>query len=59
MQTLIENVNIITPGEDIKTHQNVLIEDNLIKTKIKDSVAKFLFSRTHRSPMILPVIMEV
>ena len=32
---------------------------NAIKTKIKDSVAKFLFSRTHRSPMILPVIMEV
>ena len=31
MQTLIENVNIINPFEDIKTHQNVLIEDNLIK----------------------------
>ena len=31
MQTLIENVNVINPFEDIKTHQNVLIEDNLIK----------------------------
>ena len=31
MQTLIENVNIINPFEDIKTHHNVLIEDNLIK----------------------------
>ena len=31
MQTLIENVNVINPFEDIKTNQNVLIEDNLIK----------------------------
>ena len=32
---------------------------NTIKTRIKDSVAKFLYNKTHRSPMILPVIMEV
>ena len=31
MQTLIENVNVINPFEEIKTHQNVLIENNLIK----------------------------
>ena len=31
MQTLIENVNIINPFEEVKTAQNVLIEDNLIK----------------------------
>ena len=31
MQTLIENVNIVNPNEEIKTHQNVLIENNLIK----------------------------
>ncbi len=32
---------------------------NTIKTRIKDNVAKFLYNKTHRSPMILPVIMEV
>ncbi len=32
---------------------------NTVKTKIKDGVAKFLYTRTHRSPMVLPVIMEV
>ncbi len=32
---------------------------NTIKTRIKDGVSKFLFLRTKRSPMILPVIMEV
>ena len=31
MQTLIENVNIINPFEEVKTNQKVLIEDNLIK----------------------------
>ena len=30
-----------------------------LKTKVKDGVAKFLYSRTRRSPMVLPVIMEV
>ena len=31
MQTLIENVNVVNPFSDVKTHQNVLIEDNQIK----------------------------
>ena len=30
-----------------------------VKTKIKDGVSRFIFSKTHRSPMILPIIMEV
>ncbi len=32
---------------------------NTIKTRIRDGVSKFLFTKTKRSPMILPVIMEV
>ncbi len=32
---------------------------NTIKGRMKDGVAKFLYSKTHRSPMVLPVIMEV
>ena len=30
-----------------------------IKTKVKESVSRFLFDKTKRNPMILPVIMEV
>lgn len=37
MQTLIENVNIINPFDEIKTSQSVLIEDGLIK-KISPSI---------------------
>ncbi|MBR7131988.1 MAG: ribonuclease J [Clostridia bacterium] len=32
---------------------------NTIKTRIKDGVSRFLFTKTKRSPMILPVIMDV
>ena len=32
---------------------------NTIKARIKDGVSKFLYQRTHRSPMVLPIIMEV
>ncbi|MDO4608186.1 MAG: RNase J family beta-CASP ribonuclease [Clostridia bacterium] len=32
---------------------------NSIKIKIKDAVAKFLYNKIHRSPMVLPMIMEV
>ena len=39
MQTLIENVNIINPFEEVKTNQNVLIEDNLIKEISSDKIA--------------------
>ena len=31
MQTLIENVNIVNPFEEVETHKNVLIEDNIIR----------------------------
>ncbi|HHZ05813.1 MAG TPA: RNase J family beta-CASP ribonuclease [Clostridiales bacterium] len=34
-------------------------EWNVIKTKIKDDVSKQIYNRTRRSPMILPIIMEV
>ncbi|MDR3344116.1 MAG: RNase J family beta-CASP ribonuclease [Oscillospiraceae bacterium] len=38
---------------------NNMIEMQAIKSKIRDTVGQLLFERTKRSPMILPVIMEV
>ena len=32
---------------------------NTIKGKIRDAISKFLFGRTRRSPMILPIILEL
>ena len=31
---------------------------NSIKNKIRDELSRFFYERTHRSPMILPIIME-
>lgn len=39
-------------------YQNVH-EWNVIKSKIKDDVSHHIYGRTRRSPMILPIIMEV
>ena len=30
-----------------------------IKNNVRDSLGKFIYQKTHRKPMILPVIMEV
>jgi len=32
---------------------------NVYKARIKDGVFKFLYNKTHRSPMVLPVIVEI
>jgi len=32
---------------------------NSVKIRVRDNVSKFLFERTRRSPMVLPIIMEV
>lgn len=32
---------------------------NVYKTRIKDGVAKYLYNKTHRNPMVLPVIVEI
>ena len=34
-------------------------EWNAIKSKMKDNLSEFIFRKTKRSPMILPIIMEI
>lgn len=36
-----------------------LREWNAIKTKMKDSLSDYIYTRTRRNPMILPIIMEI
>lgn len=38
---------------------NNIREWNTIKTKLKDSLSDYIYMKTRRSPMILPIIMEV
>ena len=47
----------------MKVLQNCIDNDirewNTIKTKMKDALSDYIYSKTKRSPMILPIIMEV
>lgn len=38
---------------------NKITEWAAIKSNVRDALGKFVYERTHRSPMILPIIMEV
>lgn len=40
-------------------HASGIRDWNTIKTKVKDGLSRFLYERTKRRPMILPIIMEV
>ena len=42
-----------------KTLSNGITEWNQIKTNVKDALSKYLYSKTKRKPMILPIIMNV
>lgn len=42
---------------DIPTHQT--IDPDYVKNLIRDEVGAYLFEKTHRRPMILPVVIEV
>lgn len=54
--------------DEIKKTATEVLEDcafdnvhewNVIKNKIKDEVSHLIYSKTHRTPMILPIIMDV
>lgn len=58
-EELLNEVNQLVCDILERCHYNNITDWNNLKLKIKDGVSKFLFQRTKRSPMILPVIMEV
>lgn len=53
--------NIKARVEDIldDCYNENIREWGVMKTKIKDELSKLLYDKTRRSPMILPVIMEI
>ena len=40
-------------------YYNNITDINAIKGKLRDAVSHFVYEKTKRSPMILPIIMEV
>ncbi len=58
-EELMEEVRIIAAEVLEDALDNGITEWNQMKTGIKDNLTKYLFSKTKRKPMILPVIMNV
>lgn len=59
-EELMEKVKRLAMDCIIDCLDNTDVYDRIqIKTKVKDELSKFLYSKTKRKPMVLPVIMDV
>ncbi len=58
-EDLMEAIREIATDVVDKCTENSSINWNTIKTRIKNDVGGYLYSKTKRRPMILPIIMEV
>ncbi|WP_019911580.1 RNase J family beta-CASP ribonuclease [Paenibacillus sp. HW567] len=57
--TLMEEINQLVSATLQKISPADLGQWNIMKSTIKDTLGKFLYERTKRRPMILPIIIEV
>lgn len=58
-EDLMEAIRIISADVVDKCTESSAVNWNTLKTRIKNDVGSFLYSKTKRRPMILPIIMEV
>ncbi len=58
-EDLMESIRNISADVVDKCTQNSTINWTMIKTRIKNDVGSYLYSKTKGKPMILPIIMEV
>ncbi len=58
-EALIREVKEIVKNELNKSLQNQVIEWYVLKSNMKKAVERFLFEKTKRRPIILPIIMEI
>ena len=58
-ENLMEDVKKVVRDELTRCEQNNIKEWSTIKSTLKDSLKDYIFQRTKRNPMLLPIIMEV
>ncbi len=58
-ESLMEQTRLTARDVLVDCADNHVTEWGTIKSRVKDALSKLLYERTKRSPMILPVIMEV
>lgn len=58
-EALINEVKEIVKEELENCLENKIIEWYVLKSNIKKSVEKYLYEKTKRRPIVLPIIMEI
>ena len=58
-EALMDQVREIASNAIQKCFDSNMTDWNNIKSRVKDDLTKFLYAKTKRKPMILPVIMNV
>ena len=58
-EDLIEEVKKVATKTILKCYDRNIREYSAIKNRIRDDVSRLLYERTRRSPMILPVFLEI
>ncbi len=58
-EPLIDEARVLVSSVLDSCAENNIHDWGTLKTRIKDELSRMLYDRTKRSPMILPIIMEV
>lgn len=58
-EDLMEQIKAIARDALEDCLENNITDWSQLKSKVKDDLSKFLYAKTHRKPMILPVVMNV
>ena len=58
-ENLMDEVKQVISEEVRKCEENSIRDWSTIKSNIKDTLRDYIFKKTKRNPMILPIIMEV
>ena len=58
-EDLMEQIKVIARDALEDCLENNITDWSQLKGKVKDDLSKFLYAKTHRKPMILPVVMNV
>ncbi len=58
-EPLIDEIKEVAKKELSKCEEQNIREWSTIKTKVRESLIKYIYSKTKRQPMILPILMDV
>ena len=58
-EPLIEEIKDVARKEIAKCEEQEIREWSIIKTRLRETLIKYIYGRTKRQPMILPILMDV